>query len=157
MKTETVNVKSWHYRLATTYGPQSTYELKYGEANLCAYIRSVIVGLFVTILITILGALVLFGLVMIPMIYVIASIVDIGFHVPLDEVLVIMAVEALLLLIVGCVWFFESNTHRKVFYGIKQVTQAAGVSKVIPETPSFMKLAYRKFKEKTCFRLQSVE
>jgi len=44
-----------------------------------------------------------------------------------------------------------------VFYGIQKVTQASGVAKVIPETPSFMKLAYRKFKEKTCYRLKSVE
>jgi hypothetical protein len=157
MKTETVNVNSWHYRLATTYGPQSKYELKYGDANLCAYIRSVIVGLLITLLIIIGGVLGSFAFALIPIIYVAASFIELGFHVPIDEYLVAIIVEFVILSAIGIFWFFESKTHRKVFYGIQKVTQATGVSKVIPETPSFVKLAYRKFKEKTCYRLQSVE
>jgi len=157
MKTETVNVNSWHYRLATTYGPQSKYELEYGDANLCSYIRSVIVGLLITLLITIVGIMASFAFILVPVIYIAASILEIGVHLPFDEYLVFILLELVIISIIGVFWFFESNTHRKVFYGIQKVTQASGVAKVIPETPSFMKLAYRKFKEKTCYRLKSVE
>jgi hypothetical protein len=157
MKTETVNVNSWHYRLATTYGPQSKYELSYGDANLCAYIRSVIVGLLIVLLITILGSLLSLAFIGAPIIYIIASILEIGVHLPIDEYFAIILIELVLVFIFGVFCFFETNIHRKVFYGIQKVTQATGVSKVIPETPSFVKLAYRKFKEKTCYRLQSVD
>lgn len=69
-----VNKKSWHYRLATVYGPLSDCD----GVDSCRYIRAVIVGLFVMLVIGILSCLFLI-LPVDSLVWVIASIIGGGF------------------------------------------------------------------------------
>lgn len=153
MKTETVNAKSWHYRLATTYGNASKYRLEVGEANFCSYFWSCVFGMFLVFSVIIFSSLFSIFLVLMPGVYIASTILELGFHFPADWFVVAGFVfDAILFMFVAACVAQEKGYIAKM---------AESYAKLKPNTPpkppGFMKLAYRKFKEKTCFRLQSVE
>lgn len=156
MKTETVNVNSWHYRLATTYGPVSKYLLARGEGDFCSYLRGVFLGMLFVYLITVLGALMTAGLVGMPLIWLAASVLELGWHLPSAEVAIFLAADVVIAIMVFFGWFHLSGNYAKTVKAVRIALGKNSEKTVVEKEPGFIRLAYRKFKEKTCFRLQSV-
>ena len=157
MKTETVNVNSWHYRLATTYGLVSTYWLARGEGDFCSYLRGVFLGMLFVFLITVLGTILTAGLVGMPLIWLAASVLELGWHFPPAEVGVFLLFDGVIAIMAFFGWFHLSGNYAKTVKAVKIALGANSEKTVVEKEPGFVSLAYRKFKEKTCFRLQSVE
>jgi hypothetical protein len=149
MKTETISKKSWHYRLATRYGAQSEFDLVEGDANICEYIRNMFMGLVLIAAIICVITLLSFLFIMQPMIYFLASILELGWHTPTTEMFVILTVESIAMIVPLIYLFSQSETYKRLVVVANTPTSE--------QPPSFVNLAYRKFKEKTCFRLQSVD
>lgn len=157
MKTETVNVNSWHYRLATTYGPVSTWRLARGEADFCSYLRGVFLGLLLVFFITAMGSILTVGLIGMPMIYVVSSILELGWHFPPAEVGIFLVFDLAIAIFGFFMWFHLSGNFAKTVNAVIIALGKNATEKYVEKEPGFVSLAYRKFKEKTCFRLQSVE
>lgn len=137
----TLNKKSWHFWLATKAGPMSYYQGK--QVDICSYIRNVLTGLgSLMLLIISIGGLIGFYLVGAYEFIVWAlengmsgSPPDISFLFLFVNI-VAAAIAFGLALLYAC---------GKV-YDYKQMKAAE------PEQqPSFISLAYRKWKEKNCF------
>ena len=152
MKEVKFSQNSWHWRLAKTYGNAKTrydYETetdKY-EGDICSYTRSVMWG--------ILGALVVTAVLGI----VAASIANFGAWVvvgflvgswvkldPLGAIIIgIMIVVALgALVIYACANYEKWKRKRKYKRAMFEEEKPEG----------FVKAAYRKFKDKTCFKVE---
>lgn len=157
MKTETVNVNSWHYRLATTYGPVSEYWLARGAGDFCSYLRGVFLGMMLVFLITILGSILTVALIGMPLIWLVASVLELGWHFPPAEVGIFILFDICIAIMAFFGWFHLSGNYAKTVKAVKIALGTNSEKTVVKKEPGFIRLAYSKFKEKTCFRLQSVE
>lgn len=57
MNSASISPNSWHFRLATVYGPLDSYRTKRDGTDLCTYVRAALLGLvFVLLITTVAGA-----------------------------------------------------------------------------------------------------
>jgi hypothetical protein len=137
-----LNAKSWHFWLANfAHKRVSTY-----GSDICSYTRAVLLGLFWFILFGTAGVLFVAGTGV--TLYEGYQFFAEGIKVSLVSELMIM-VWAILFTLMFTLLF----TVGVVEYVIPAAQRAArSVSKT--EKPSFLRLAYRKFKDKTCFQIK---
>lgn len=155
MKEVKFSQNSWHWRLANTYGNAKTrydYETetdKY-EGDICSYTRSVMWGALAALLLTA-------GLGLIA-----ASIADFGAWVVVGflvgtwvkiDVLGFLIIAATFAVVVVAAMIYVATKHEK--WKRKRWERKHERAMVEEEKPEgFVKAAYRKFKDKTCFRVE---
>lgn len=137
MKPFTINKNSWHYRLANEYGG-----LERWEDDFCSYSRRVGLGLCAALLLSAVCSLLLYPLVDLAIWAYFRMFVD-----PVDmstaaEIFCIIAAVLLLALAIG------------VFGSLREMYVESRPR--VKKEPSFLTLAYRKFKDKTCVRVNYV-
>lgn len=144
-----LDTKSWHFKLAN-FGTRRIREWR-DDNDFCSYVRAVFWGFFwLTLAVT--GATLLIGLTG-NMVY--ELIVTFGTDLPLGDfakfmLLTYIAITGIALMLFTTFLLCEKvipaagSAYRHVMYGRRK-----------PDTPpSFFTLAYRKFKEKTCFKIK---
>lgn len=144
MKTFKLSNKSWHYHIVKTYSSLDEWFLNRG-VDFCEYLRALIAGILAIILI-ILGASIVLSILLYPLISIVAQF-DIGFHIPDDFTIIILITESIALSVFGVV-LYAHDKSRNIYKRKRQ--------KVVECDPGFYTLAYRKFKEKTCFKVEIV-
>jgi hypothetical protein len=143
MKSYTLSQNSWHYKLANVFGDMVYH--RHDEIDICAYIRKLVLNAGVCVVLAIIASVVLYmvGSTLFwigKMIYTLTAIAP-EFHHVLTVLLTFMFGTIALV-----VKYIES---RKI---AKYNAERDGTSVV--EDPSFIKLGYRKFKSKTCFKIE---
>lgn len=157
MKEVKFSQNSWHWRLAGFYG---NAEMRYNyeteteryDGDICSYIRSMLYGLFrVVVLTAILGLLAAslgnFGA------WVVAGFMT-GTFIKIDAlgsiIMILTAVVALMVVFFFCISKFENWKQARR----KRKHEQLALEKLEEQPESFMRAAYRKFKDKTCFRVE---
>jgi hypothetical protein len=153
MKAFKIDRNSWHFNLATRYGFLNSYDFdkEFPEDNpdFCKYVQSTIAG---------------FGLC----IAIIAMLAAIGFVMTVLPIIILTAyfqygalIDAEFLFIVGVIWV--ALIFGTVYLSEKSMEKRRNAKyqkylrdKTTPPEPSFSQLLYKKFKEKTCFRIEVV-
>lgn len=144
MKAFTLSKKSWHWHLAVTYGNHCKYDT---ETDLCTYMRQVAVGTIVVLLLTLAGGLCLGA----PFGSLLAWIVFVANYGLTEMDPVAFAGAAMIMcvaLLIGIFFLFNTDAGEEV---VSKVKRAIRIPK--PQKDSFLVLAYRSFKDKTCVRL----
>lgn len=155
MKEVKFSQNSWHWRLANTYGNAKTrydYETetyKY-EGDICSYTRSVMWGVLGALLLTaVLGivaaSIANFGA------WVVAGIV-VGSWVKLDLLGAIIIVAVCVAAFVALVFYLitEHEKWKRRRWELRHERALLEEDK----SEGFIQAAYRKFKDKTCFRVE---
>jgi hypothetical protein len=134
MQTITLNKNSWHYRLATKY-----QDNKYPSENFCEYFWAVVKGFFAAVLIYVVISILIGGVLD----FLIWSFVclNYGYITPNPFSLVIVFALSWLGIIFLAAYFKDKKQER------------LRLSEV-PVKISFFTLAYGKFKEKTCVKIE---
>jgi hypothetical protein len=152
MKQHTFSKDSWHFWLANI-GTTRVYEWE--ELDICSYIRTVIYGAITlgAATLAVIGIVTFFGYGFITLGMWFAECISTGVWVlpnPIaGMVLIGMILTAFGFLIFGIRILLDKAIDRYVDYTIEQ-RHPQLASK---EEPSFIALAYSKFKNKTCFRI----
>ena len=141
MKQFTLNANSWHFRMAN-YGEKriGDYSVRHGT-DFCTYLRAVVTGVC--------RAAMIFSLALAAAAWVGYSLYDIVLFLintqreifPTTFLFFTMAFTFGVLVLLG----LSLDAHRERVFrkGIKQ-----------EDKPGFISLAYRKFKDKTCFKIK---
>jgi hypothetical protein len=145
MKAFTLSKKSWHWRLASYYGPAHEYEfMDGGDGDLCSYMAAVLKGLAIVCLVTMGLAMVAFleGTIGAWLVFVINN----GM-IKMDDAAVAATVMNIFFAVFGVSIFFSISETGKNFRA------KISALNLTPPEDSFLVLAYRSFKDKTCVRL----
>ena len=137
-----LNATSWHFWLANfAHKRVSTY-----GSDICSYTRAVLLGLFWFILFSTAGVLFVAGT---------GVTLYEGYQFFAEGVKVSLVAELMIMLwsIIFVLIFTLLFTAGIVEYVIP-AAQRAVQSVSTPDKPSFLRLAYRKFKDKTCFQIK---
>lgn len=131
MKEIVLEQKSWHYWLAT-FG--NKYRVNWHGDDICHYIRSVMVGTFLFLLMVIVGSF-------------------------LGGVFLFSVANLFSWLFLGYELHKASIGFLSIFGGVflalgLAVTHEAVKEKMNENEPGFVRAAYRKFKDKTCFYIK---
>lgn len=157
MKEVKFSRNTWHWRLAGFYG---NAEMRYDyqteteryDGDICSYIRSMFYGLFRVVVLT-----AVFGLLAASLgnfgAWVVVWFMT-GASVSLDLLgFLIVALTAAVIVVVGmffCISKFEDwNKARR-----QRRREQRELEQIEEKPESFMRAAYRKFKDKTCFRVE---
>jgi hypothetical protein len=137
-----LNTNSWHFWLANfAHKRVSTY-----GSDICSYTRAVLLGLFWLV---IYGSATIF--------FVVGTGVALydGYQFFMEGIKVSLLAEVMIMLwgIVFCLMATLLFTYGIVEHAIPAVQRACS-SVATPNKPSFLRLAYRKFKDKTCFQIK---
>ena len=149
MKAFTLSKKSWHWRLATVYGSHDKWDT---ETDLCAYMRNVIRGVIVISLVIFAGGLCIgipFGSLLGWMAFVATNGLIEMDAIAFAAVVMIVGI----VILIGLFLLFNTDAGEEIIDKIKSTVR---IKIHRPQKDSFVVLAYRSFKEKTCVRL-SVE
>lgn len=137
---------SWHARLVEKYSPIETY---WGEVNFCKYFWGVILGGISCIWIVCALSIFLYHFLVVPIIAIIISLKLNIIYFP-DTIFVTFILHCGL--IVLCLMNYLIKRRESVDSYIKSKRKKSFVKK----NDSFFVAAYRKFKDKTCFRVELV-
>lgn len=155
MKEVKFSQNSWHWRLAHTYGNARTrydYETetdKY-EGDICSYTRSVLLGALAALLLTAVLGIIAASIANLGA-WVVAGII-VGSWVkldPLGAIIIAIAIVAALAALLIYASVEHEKWKRKRW---ERKHERAMFEEEKPET--FVQAAYRKFKDKTCFRVE---
>jgi hypothetical protein len=135
MKPLTINTNSWHYYLATIYGPMSRYSL---DRDLCSYTKSVFGGMLIVLLIIFMGGLVAVAAYASILGWGVASIVMHSL-LPMGELAIISIVFQSCLILSVLIYKFFS-----IIFNI--VSRASRV----PVVSTFVSRTYQSWREKSC-------
>lgn len=155
MKEVKFSQNSWHWRLANTYGNAKTrydYETetdKY-EGDICSYTRSVILGalaaLFLTAVLGLIAASIAnFGA------WVVAGFL-VGSWVKIDALGFLIIALTIAVAVVAAMFYVVMKHEKWTRVRRARKQELAMAEEEKPE--GFVKAAYRKFKDKTCFRVE---
>lgn len=154
MKPFTINKNSWHYKLANNFGGgvRSFNDDHHPERNtdFCSYFWKVFFGAFWFTIICILGAF-LTGCVADFGAWVGAMIVTGHLIQPGSGALVVVAF--LVLVLIGCI-VAGADKLKEVRRNAQYEAEKLGL--IDESEPGFIKMTYRKFKDKTCVQLNFV-
>ena len=151
MKQHTLNKDSWHFWLANI-GVQRVYDWE--ERDICSYIRTVIYGAITLGAATIaaIAIAIFFGYGFITLGMWFVECISTSIWVLPNPIAGMMLVGMILIafgfLIFGIKRLFDMTIDRYVDYTIGQRHP-----QLASKEPSFIALAYSKFKNKTCFRI----
>ena len=137
-----LNAKSWHFWLANFAHKRVSV---YGS-DICSYIRAVLMGLF---------WLTIYGTAAIFFVYGTGVTLYDGYYFFAEGIKVSLFAEVMIMLwtVILGLMFTLLFTFCMVEHAIPAVQRAcSSVSKT--DNPSFIRLAYRKFKDKTCFQIK---
>lgn len=137
-----LNAKSWHFWLANfSHKRVSVY-----GTDICSYIRAVLLGLF---------WLTVYGTAAIFFVYGTGVTLYDGYYFFAEGIKVSLLAEVMIMLwsIVFILMFTLLFTYGVVEHAIPAVQRACRTV-ATPDKPSFLRLAYRKFKDKTCFQIK---
>jgi len=130
MESIEISKKSWHYRIATTYGQLSEWEVDAGT-DICSYLIHFIGGFALICFIIIMSTVLLYCSIVDPLLWVIT-----GFH----ELPKLFLVTFFVYCLIGWILFCKYALTKKV-NGVEQ--------------PGLIMLAWRKFHEKVCFQIHA--
>ena len=137
---------SWHMWVANFGAPRiGEYSRKYGT-DICTYTRAFLVGAFLLAVACIASAF-FTGWVGYSLYGIVAYVFGYIQEFPFSSVIFI-AIIASILVITGLMACTEKYQEHK--YNKRKARREAGLP---PPEPSFVSLAYRKFKDKTCFKI----
>ena len=145
MKSVELNRKSWHYRLAYTYGnykeTDSWGNINHGRLNICSYTKAVFGGFLMTCLILVAGGLVaaMFGEFFA---WLLAMYFAGKFIQPTELACGPIVITFLFVCVWFCVWFSDTKPIKKVVERFDN---------------SFIGGAYMSFKDKVCFEVKFKE
>lgn len=166
MKQFEYSKKAWHWRLANTYGNirtsyhrgytgvDGTYvpSEEYYDGDLCTYIQHIFGGLFKLLCFSAVGFIICIPLAF-SLVYL-AACISTGMWIPLggegDEPVIVGL--ALWMIMTGTGLWGVSYYHYEK-YREKHPKPEKIEKEVVSKEPSFVKLAYLKFKDKTCARI----
>lgn len=149
MDAVTLSTEAWHFRLAN-YGTRriSSYDLRVG-IDICTYLKLVTAGLVVMITRI---ALVVLGVAWIGYsLYDLFLMAVFGSDLTPPAIMLVAVIAAMIsaLVIIGTVEWSKGIAERR-----RSKAYADKFERGIEEKPGFLKLAYRKFKDKTCFKIK---
>lgn len=165
MKQFEYSKKSWHYRLAHTYGDlriqtdwkyddvgNCTGHESYYDGDLCTYIQQMVKGV---IKIVVFGALSLIPLSMMAFALVyLAACISTGTWIELDkDVDEHIIIGLILWIIISLLTLLGTSLYAHHRYREKYPKPEKVVKAKVEKEPGFAKLAYAKFKDKTCARI----
>jgi disulfide bond formation protein DsbB len=138
--TRIFNKNSWHYRLATTYGNSNDFDV---PKNICGYIRSVMFGMFIVLVVILVGAALVISLASPILFWGIEGwyMWDIGHH---PEVVIGVCLYALILLFFG--WFMWDT----------RISPYVHERFHLPQN-TFVMTAWESIHNKTCFPIDFVD
>jgi hypothetical protein len=142
MKTLNFNKKSWHHWLAATVASYDD-----DDGNFCSYVRSVLWGAFVVVVLSSMGGALLFAVGLEIRAAYTCWFTPVCTYGKSEQAITTGAeiLAATFALCAFCIW----NENRKmririeIHNGTRQTSQ-----------PGFIALAYKSIKEKTCFRVE---
>lgn len=147
MKSTTLNVNSWHYKLASWFG----YDPDFKDHDICAYLRRVMLGMVIVpiaaaaaIILTIAVSIILVHMVLGPWFFFM-------YGIPFNE---FATVGWVILLAAGTLFGFFFGMDRFKRYLHNKRNEARNSPE---QEPGFLKLAYRSYKDKFCMKLQFVD
>ena len=146
MRAFNLSKNSLHYRVAAVYGPHSKYDDD--DTDLCSYLRAFLKGLFVIVMITGVGGIFIGGLLGSFLAWL-AFITVNGFIGPSEVAFAGGLLLGMALLLIATLATVEMGGMRRVKYAVR-----SAVDFLTPERKdTFLQLAYRSFKDKTCVKL----
>lgn len=151
MKTALLSQKSWHWRLAYSYGSAKITEVWDGEkyvdmyeGNFCKYFWQVVGGAIWALVITVICGLLSWCLVD----FFLWIAVGVFYHF-IDAPFGAFFFTAMLSIIA---FLSAIGGVGHIFFKIRE--QRRGKVTIQADKPGFFRLAYRKFKDKTCFKIE---
>lgn len=143
MNSVELSKNSWHYKLATKFGDYYWYS---STSNICAYVREVIKGFFILLGV---GGLALMGVVAI--VTTLYWLIMHGFHFLNAPPFVIASAGLTSIVSLG------TGLGLGISKIIEYQDMKRQANRANPPQPSFLKLAYRSFKDKMCFKISFKE
>lgn len=148
MKAFTLKENSWHFWLVNFGGKR--IKASWGETDICEYTRCFLKGLFWFIIASLaIGAI---------SAYVVASLVNLFATMFLGYILAPWTISFLMIIgAIGLAWVAISvseilSLRREEQY--RKIRELKDKGEWVPPEPGFLKLMYRKFKDKTCVRIK---
>lgn len=152
MKTLKFNKKSWHYWVATKFGPLGDWKT---NTDFCAYVRAVMVGSIWLSMLVVLGMGILYcGFEWVR--WVIACL-EAGHLLKLAEMspamlfMMIIGIVATVALVLGTIWGW---VQLQVYMRQRAKVKRSHTNAYVEPPPSFIHQAYLTWKEKTCFKVE---
>ena len=143
MKDHTFNIDSLHYRLATCYGPGKPRILKDGT-NICSYAGAVLMGFVVSLFIVMAG--VSCGIGVLSTTFWIMMRIMYGIWLPV-QLAVVYTLAIVWIITFSATFIFLENRSWPKLKSWFALHHPIGIA------PSFLKMAYQSWKEKTCFKI----
>jgi hypothetical protein len=142
MKSFNLSSNSLHFRFATLYGPASHFAIVQGYYDLCSYIRAVLLGMFVALIGTAIGGLVI-GLTIGDIAAWVSAMAHLGQWIdPEPGSVITMIASGIASVIVAMIY-----THRRY----KQWKETRPCQPVTaPSKPSFAQIAYESLHNRFC-------
>jgi hypothetical protein len=152
MKAFTLNVDSWHYKLASGFG----YDPDFKDHDICAYLRRVLLGMGMMLFFIAIFCGTVFVCSMLLVNMVLGPYFFFVYGLPLNEFAVAgWAIVAASAVAAGIMVSITKLTNRVRAKRYAQM-ELEDSENYVPPQPRFWKLAYKSYKEKFCARLEFV-
>jgi hypothetical protein len=142
MKTLNFNKKSWHHWLATTVANYDD-----DEGDFCSYVRSVLWGAFVVLLLSSIVGAILFAVGLEIRAAYTCWFTPVCTYGKNEQAIATGAAILAAVAALGALCFWNENRKIRIRIEINNGTRQ-------PRQPGFIALAYEAIKEKTCFRVE---
>lgn len=152
MKEYTFSNKSWHFKLANV-GVQRVWDFE--QIDICSYIRKVLAGAitFGAAAVAVVSIVTFFGYGFITLGIWLYECITTGVWVLPNPIARLMAIS-IMIAVFGCIIFGIKHLLEKLQDRyINHVVKHRHPQLMEEKEPSFIGAAYRKFKDKTCFRI----
>ena len=152
MKEYTFSSKSWHYKLANV-GIQRVWDFE--EIDMCSYIRKVLAGAIVfSVMVAGFSFIAwFFGFGYITLGIWLFDCLSTGVVTAPNPIAGLVGLSTLLVLFLFIVFGIKSLLNKAIDKFVDYTIEHQHPQLVKEKEPSFIALAYRKFKEKTCYRI----
>lgn len=152
MKSFTLNVESWHYKLASNWG----YDPDIRDRDICAYTRRVVLGIVVTGILIAMAGLFTFGVSILLVHMVLSPWFYFTAGLAFDELSILgyvitLAILATVAIVQGVEKYKEYRWNKR-----NERRKLENSEDYVPPEPGFLKIAYRAWKDKFCARLDFV-
>ncbi len=149
MDTFNVSSKSWHYRLATTYGFETQFDISNNNVDICSYSRSVVFGTISALLLTAAGVMIGAPVSQV-LLWLGVCVVNNSFVDPLNARMIAVGMVEIL----GVSLYVVLSSLYKV---IKKVSKKFPRKEKQETSPSFVVQAYHSFKDKYCVKVKQID
>lgn len=153
MDTLNVSKKSWHYRLATTYGLESKFNIINDETDICSYSRSVIIGIIIVLVIIGVGTVCAYPISQ-ALLWLGFCVASLEFIDLLNIGLVAIGVLEIVGLLLYAIVYSLFTVIMKVMV---KIAKKFPRKEKVETPPGFMVQAYRSFKGKYCIKVKQID